>query len=145
MSPDKAIDGDNNTGWNSGNVPWFSPQWIEIDLGQASTINQITGFVDQWPSGYTKHNIYLDGIFNFTWEGDTAYSSLLSYIFQSPVTAQKVKIETTISPSWVGWKEFQILQELPSVPTSVPEPLGFFGISAVAGLSLMLKRRQMQH
>jgi hypothetical protein len=133
-TPDKAIDENNNTGWNAGDSP---VQWIEIDLGIDNEINQITGLVGQSPNGFTHHDVFLDGVLSFSWDGFTTNSQLLTHIFSSTVTAQVVRIQTTTSPSWVSWAEVQILTEINAAPLPSTILLVSFGLCA---LLIRLKR-----
>lgn len=105
-SPMAAIDSNNESGWNSGIAP---AQWIEIDLGARKEISEIKALVDQTPAGETVHNIYFDNILGHTWAGITDKNGLLSVVLPTKISAQKIRIETITSPSWVGWYEIAIL------------------------------------
>jgi hypothetical protein len=106
-----AVDGSTETIWGAGAHP---PQWIEIKLEAVSTVAGVRLLTSQFPAGPTRHRVYgrvvggslvllgelagqtgdqewltLDG----TWEG-----------------LEAVRVETIESPSWVGWREIQILR-----------------------------------
>lgn len=121
-----VIDGNYSNLWNSGGLP-NPTQWIEIDLGAKYWIKNINAFVAQYPNGLTKHNVYFDNILSFTWEGFTSDGDELSHNFGSPFEAQIIKIETTFSPSWVAFKEIEILAEVPE-----PTALALLGLGLVA-------------
>ncbi len=108
--PATAIDGDHDFGWNAGARP---TQWIAIDLLSDYNIEQINLTVDQFPvTGSTIHNIYFstDG---FSWtlvdvlDGVTnANDVLISSPSAQP--ARYIRVETTVSPSWVAWLEIEV-------------------------------------
>ena len=56
-----AVDGDTGTRWSSA---WSDPQWLEVDLGQASTISQV---VIQWESASAKAYQIQTSTDNATW------------------------------------------------------------------------------
>ncbi|NOT25973.1 MAG: discoidin domain-containing protein [Acidobacteria bacterium] len=97
-----AFDGNPLTSWIAGSHPL---QWIEIDFGSPQSFWTINALVDQNPSGQTNHRVALDGNTAFSWNGLTGYGDLLSHKFDTLQTAQKVRITTTQSPSWVAWQE----------------------------------------
>jgi hypothetical protein len=70
---------------------------------------KITALVDQTPSGTTNHQVTLDGRSTpeFSWTGVTSNGDLLTHRFGTLQTAQKVRITTIASPSWVAWREIQ--------------------------------------
>jgi hypothetical protein len=104
---DMAFDGDVATGWNAGAYP---VQWIEVDFGSPQAFSGITALVNQLPrTAVTNHEVTLDGVPAFSWNGETNHLDLLSYAFGTMQTAQTVRITTTASPSWVAWFEIQIL------------------------------------
>ena len=111
-----AVDGDPGTVWNSGDGP---PQWIEIDLGAAYDIREVRLSISQHPAGFTTHRLLVKtpgGDFSIlhTFDGDTAESQLLVFTPPEPVRGvQVIRVETTASPSWVSWREIEILKALP--------------------------------
>lgn len=104
--PSNAVDGDPSTTWISGGGP---RQWIEIDLGEPRLVGSIRLTVAQDPPGPTVHRVEVDGATVHTFEGDTADLDVLEYVFPEPVEARVVRIVTTRSPSWVAWREIDIL------------------------------------
>jgi hypothetical protein len=109
-----AVDGDPGTSWNSGDFP---PQWIEIDLGESSTIAEIRLTVAQSPAGPTTHLVYGSGdgtggepILLHTFTGSTADSDVLVFTPETPVGGIRlIRIETRSSPSWIGWREIEVI------------------------------------
>jgi hypothetical protein len=108
-----AVDGDPGTSWSSGAAP---QQWIEIDLGAAYDIHEISLLPSQYPAGQTVHRVLGKGpgtdgkrILLYTFEGETTDSAALMYappqLWQG---IQFIRIETVTSPSWVAWREIQI-------------------------------------
>jgi hypothetical protein len=140
QTPDKAVDEDFLTQWNSGDYP---PQWIEIDLGDAIQIKEIRASITQVPDGDTHHDVYLDGVLSFSWDGFTVNQEVLTHAFDTPVTAQVLRLETTSSPSWVGWREVQIMSDLHG-PMPVPLPFTVIMLticSVVCVVAFRLKRK----
>jgi hypothetical protein len=109
-----AVDGDLGTLWSAGA---FSPQWIEIDLGTDFNIKEIRLTPSQFPEGYTIHQIKGKGadtgeqfVLLYTFDGNTKDGNELIY---SPSPALEdiryIRIETITSPSWVAWREIEII------------------------------------
>ncbi len=106
-TPDKAFDGNcfkEPVGWNAGSHP---PQHIEINFGELKSIVAMAGFVGQSPNGNTEHEVYFNGVLMFKWVGFTRQLQLLNHDFTVPIAAQVVRVSTTVSPSWVAWREIQ--------------------------------------
>jgi hypothetical protein len=123
QTPQMAVDGDPTTQWSAGGYP---TQWIEIDLGAAYTVGEIRLTVGQWPSGKTLHQL---------WVGATSDSMRLVQKFSGneydfdvlnfvPPTALEniryIRIVTTESPSWVSWREIEVLAPFPVSATPIP-------------------------
>ena len=117
--PDLAVDGNLETHWSAGIHP---PQWIELDLGGTFTVNRINLIVDQFPDGQTRHQLFGKATAQDTFEllhefdGQTTSGQILEYTMPTGWTGRFVKVETLASPSWVAWKEIEVLS---AVPTSV--------------------------
>jgi F5/8 type C domain-containing protein len=111
QQPYLAVDGNPFTYWNSGNFP---PQWIEVDLGAPVTIAEVALSITQLPNGYTVHRVYgkLSATDPYTllhvFSGPTVDIQTLRARLDSPFTARCVRIQTTASPSWVGWREIGV-------------------------------------
>jgi len=109
-----AVDGDPGTAWNSGGGPL---QWIQIDLGATADIAEIRLTVSQSPAGPTIHVVYgSEGIAPERFEqlhifsGPTADSDVLVFRPEQPISEIRLlRIETTTSPSWVGWREIEVI------------------------------------
>jgi hypothetical protein len=100
-----AFDGLLTTSWSAKSHP---VQSIEIDFGSPQAFWKIAALVDQYPSGATSHHVMLDGNAPaFSWTGVTNYGDQLTHKFDTIQTAQRVRITTTQSPSWVAWREIQ--------------------------------------
>lgn len=100
-----VADGNVETSWGSGVFP---TSWIAFDFGNSKAITEIRAIVDQKPSGETIHQVFLDNILSHTWQGNTKTDDELTWTPPASARAQKVRIETVSSPSWVGWKEISI-------------------------------------
>ena len=114
--PSVAVDGLPATSWSAGND---APQWIELDLGAAATVESVRLLVAQYPNGPTTHVVsLLDGaraaIATQTLAGTTSDSDWLQVEIGSPLEGVRyVRVETTASPSWVAWREISVLGERP--------------------------------
>ena len=110
--PAMAVDGLANTWWSAGAI---APQWIEINLGAPTNIFEIRLLTSQSPNGATVHRIRAltaDGnwITLTEFSGNTNDSEWLIYIPEEPLDdVQFIRVETISSPSWVGWREIEII------------------------------------
>jgi len=112
--PHLAIDGTMRQ-WTSGGFP---PQWIEVDLTSPLEISLVRLTVGQSPDGPTVHEVWIrapgkDYAMVHQFKGTTKDNQILEYRPGAGVVAASVKIVTTASPSWVGWREIEVL----STPT----------------------------
>jgi hypothetical protein len=113
----QAVDGDEATIWNSGAGP---TQWLEVRLDGRRPIAAIRLLVSQWPAGPTRHEIAIrrrdsdalavvrviagrtrDGDW-LTWRPDRPLRRVIA-----------VRITTLESPSWVAWREVEVLSDVP--------------------------------
>jgi len=108
-----AVDGSPGSGWNSGDGP---VQWIEIDLGEAATVAEVRLVVQQFPAGHTEHRVYGRAapgaalVLLHTFSGDTTDGDILSFAFPDGAAAVRMlRVETVSSPSWVAWREIEVL------------------------------------
>jgi hypothetical protein len=107
-----AVDGDLGTLWNSGGDP---TQWLEIDLGAEYSIEEIFLTVSQYPEGRTIHRVLGRGASGqfvelTTFDGNTTDGQVLTFTPAQPVSGiQFIRVETTLSPSWVAWREIEII------------------------------------
>jgi hypothetical protein len=109
-----AVDGDRGTYWSAGDFP---PQWIEIDLGRPRDLKYVRLITSQTPAGPTIHEVYGKGPgTNSAWQllhtfqGNTADGETLDETWSPSVTGiTLVKVVTQKSPSWVGWREIEIV------------------------------------
>lgn len=107
----QAVDGDLNTIWNAGSGP---PQWIEVDLGEAKTVDEIDLVVSQFPDSQTTHRVW--GKANegdpytllHEFDGFTVDAQVLQYVLPTDQQLRYIKIETTASSSWVAWREIEV-------------------------------------
>ena len=119
-----AVDGDPITQWSSGAFP---TQWIEIDLGAPYSIGEIRLTVGQWPAGATVHQVWvgttrdaLKQVYEFS--GREFDFDVLNYVPATPLKdIRYVRIVTTESPSWVSWREIEVLAPFPATATPTPE------------------------
>ncbi len=107
-----AVDGDLGTLWNSGGDP---VQWVEIDLGGEYNILSVELTPSQYPAGETLHRLMVAGADRqfseaFVFSGFTSDGEALVYAPASPIpSVQYVRVETTTSPSWVAWREIEVI------------------------------------
>jgi len=111
--PMLAVDGSASTQWGAGAD---APHWIEIDLTTPTSIGAVRLRVAQFPAGPTVHRVdatFADGrseeVARFeasTEEGDVLEADF-SPALEGVVT---IRVTTIASPSWVAWKEVEILR-----------------------------------
>lgn len=110
--PENAVNGTTMDRWGAGAPP---PQWIEIDLGSLETVGAIRLTVSQSPAGRTVHQIWggdTRGSLSLlhTFDGQTADFDVLEYRPDAPLQSIRiVRVATTVSPSWVAWREIEVL------------------------------------
>jgi hypothetical protein len=118
-----AVDGDPSTQWSAGAFP---TQWIEIDLGAAYAVGELRLTVGQWPAGDIVHEVWVGSSRDalrqvFAFKGQEFDFDVLSYVPSTPLQGIRyVRIVTTESPSWVSWREIEILAPFPATPTPTP-------------------------
>lgn len=109
-----AVDGDVGTLWSSGAGP---TQWIEIDFEEPKSVAQVSLVISQYPAGETTHQLYGRGldtggelVLLHTFTGHTEDGQSLVFTPNEPLMGiEAVRVVTTISPSWVAWREIEIL------------------------------------
>lgn len=107
-----AVDGYLNSIWNSG---FDDPRWIEIDLGEYSNVETIRLHVSQHPPGDTVHEISGSRNGNVfkpmhVFSGYTDDGQVLEFSPETPwMGIQFIRINTAASPSWVAWREVEII------------------------------------
>jgi hypothetical protein len=105
-----VFDHDPQKPWNSGG---FGPGWIQLDLGQPTTISRVRLLTAQNPPGPTSHQI-LGGMTPESLtplgalDGDTADSQWLELQVKGQV--RYLKVVTVKSPSWVAWGEIEVYE-----------------------------------
>jgi hypothetical protein len=106
-----AVDGSAGTAWVSGGD---APQWIEVDLGAPVRVVEVRLRVAQTPAGHTAHRVLV--LTPAGWStlaslgGTTEDDQVLSIKPATPIDAVRaVRVETSQSPSWVAWKEIEVL------------------------------------
>lgn len=110
--PENAVDGTGEQ-WGAGAGP---PQWIEINLGKSFSVKEIRLTVSQYPEGETTHQIYARGPGQdlqlvHTFQGFTKDKQVLVFEPESPLRdVQYIRVQTVSSPSWVAWKEIEVIQ-----------------------------------
>jgi hypothetical protein len=125
QTPQMAVDGDPNTQWSAGAFP---TQWIEIDLGAPYSIGEIRLTVGQWPAGETIHQLWVGTTQDamqmiYAFSGQEYDFDVLNFIPASPLpNIRYVRIDTTESPSWVSWREIEVLAPFPGKPTPEASP-----------------------
>jgi Tol biopolymer transport system component len=108
----RAVDGNFGSDWGSGDFP---PQWIQIDLGAPASVRQIRLYVTQNPSGYTEHRILVGASVEDLHEVHrlqalTHTGQMLLFIPEKPLEDVRfVRVLTTVSSSWVGWVEIEVI------------------------------------
>jgi hypothetical protein len=109
-----AVDGDSGTHWSAGAM---APQWIEIDLGQPFDIAELRLIPSQYPAGQTDHQVLGRGpnpgdAFELLHDFNEFTEDGQRLVFTPPAAWQDiryVRIATNRSPSWVGWREIELI------------------------------------
>lgn len=142
---ENSVDEDPETIWNSGAGP---EQWIQVDLGSTATITQIRMTIAQYPSGETIHQIFAGATSSdiklvHEFNGSTSDSQVLEFIPNSPITGvQFIKILTTKSPSWVAWKEIEVVGYKGAQPSPSQSQTGVADIIYYRGSILTMEKDQ---
>jgi hypothetical protein len=115
--PSRAFDGNINTNWcaprNTG--------WIQVDLQNKFTVNRLNLYVNQAVTGNTVHQILVsEDMVNWklveTLSGSTTHKQILTVNFNPALSdVRGVRINTTLSTSWVAWDEIEVFSS-PSKP-----------------------------
>jgi predicted amidohydrolase YtcJ len=120
-APELAVDGKTSLAssgwWGAGEFP---QQWIEIDLGAPANITSLKLLTSQDPAGETQHRIFgctpsgeLERIHEF--RGPSQDAQWLEFTPESAWLGYScLRIETLKSPSWVAWREIEIMGYLQS-------------------------------
>jgi len=108
--PERVVDGDAGTHWSAGAGPL---QWVEIALDGPATIDSVRLTPAQFPAGDTTHTML--GSIDDSWvelhvsSGSTSDGVPITVAPSSPWQGvERVKVETTASPSWVAWYEIEL-------------------------------------
>jgi F5/8 type C domain len=121
-----AVDGNLDNYWSSSGFP---AQWIQLDLGRSVAVAKIRLLTGQSPGGITSHTIAVgqnpSNLRNIAVvNGNTTDNQWLEHSGDG-LNGDKlgnvrfIRVTTTQSPSWVGWREIEIYQ--------AAEYLGYFG------------------
>jgi hypothetical protein len=109
-----AANGIGADSWGAGD---FAPQWIEIDLGQPVTVRLIRLLTSQTPAGRTVHEVRVGAqhgslVLVHTFEGETRDLQVLEFKPEAPLeNVRYVRITTRSSPSWIGWREIEVIAD----------------------------------
>jgi hypothetical protein len=106
-----AVDGSTGTAWVSGGD---APQWIEIDLGAPARVAEVRMRVAQTPAGHTAHRVLASTPAGWLTLAELAGSTLDDQVLtvrpSQPLDGVRaIRVETSQSPSWVAWKEIEVL------------------------------------
>jgi hypothetical protein len=113
-----AVDGDFASWWGAGG---FAPQWLEVDLGVPTPVAELRLATSQTPPGLTVHRVYSrlaggDERLLHEFGGTTADGAWLPQGLVPEVQAQFIRVETVLSPSWVSWREVEVLSRCRDLP-----------------------------
>jgi hypothetical protein len=114
FEPGLAVDGNTETWWGAAAPP---QQWVMLDLGAPMTVAEIRLVASQSPAGETLHRLFVKGsgtgnelILVQEFAGTTSDAQLLVYKPPQPMEGiQYIRVETLKSPSWVAWREIQVI------------------------------------
>lgn len=121
--PYNAVDGDLTTRWSTG-TSQTSGQWFQVDMGAASTFNEMVlnsaNSPSDYPRGY-RVNVSLDGV---NWGSPIATgagSSPITTITFAAQVARYIRITQTGSAPGNFWSihEFNVFGTVPPIPTGL--------------------------
>jgi len=106
--PDLAFDGSLDSAWNAGDGP---EQWIQAVFPQDEHVTSLRLVVAQYPDGGATHQIWAGPS-----PGELSLVETVSGSFSDgdvieiplDITARVLRIVTTVSPSWVAWREIEV-------------------------------------
>jgi hypothetical protein len=108
-----AVDGDFFSYWSSGAFP---PQWIEVELGGSYPVTAVRLAVTMLPDGMTSHTAYGRAAgrgYEYVWVGSrtapTDDQTWLEFQRSGNIELESILVESTMSPSWIGWREIEAL------------------------------------
>jgi hypothetical protein len=109
--PEFAVD-ETTRPWRSGGD---APQWIELDLLKPDSVQMIRLVVSQYPAGETVHQIWVRGEneeYRLVKElrGRTKDRDVIEIPTPGLAKIRFVRILTVQSPSWVGWREVEVIR-----------------------------------
>jgi hypothetical protein len=109
--PAFAVDCDPQSTWIAGTGP---PLWLEIDLGAPSRVVAVRLRVAHTPDGPTAHRVLALTGSGWVTLADLAATTIDGQVLTvrppAPVDGVRaVRVETTQSPSWVAWREVEVL------------------------------------
>ncbi len=126
-----AVDDNNNNYWTAGG---YAPQYIDLDLGRPIALSKVRLLTSQSPAGLTTHEVYVGNAAPsadtsslkriWTLSGNTTDNQWLEKAGDAddgkPVGLVRwIRVKTTASPSWIGWREIELVQGVQNV--------GFYG------------------
>jgi hypothetical protein len=130
-----AVDGSLESFWSAGAGPL---QWIEVDLGVPTPVSELRLHASQSPAGPTVHRVIGRSDVSAGEEllhefgGTTADRQMLESSSFGERVVRFVRVETTVSPSWVGWREIEVLSRCRDIPGATresyqprPDDIGF--------------------
>lgn len=115
-----AVDGNWFTYWSSG---MFPPAWIEVHLGGSYPVDSVRAGVTMLPDGFTSHAAYgrvagqaYDYRLLGSRSGATVDQQLLEFPASGSPEVDAVRLESTSSPSWIGWRELEVYSSCAEIP-----------------------------
>jgi hypothetical protein len=102
------------TSFNSGGGP---PQYVQLGLPGRYNITSVFLQVNQSPNGYTEHLLYVGSnlttlILAANFSGVTSEGQWINTTFNPPLPGvQFLRLNSIISPSWIGWHKFIVYDE----------------------------------
>ena len=92
----------------------WPPQWIEVDLGSVRPVGEIALGITQLSDCFTVHRLLGRATTSQPYtllrelSGYTTDQQILPYVAGGPLALRYVRVETTTSCSWVGWREIEV-------------------------------------
>jgi hypothetical protein len=106
-----AVNGVYRDFWSSGG-PAPKSITVELENGGMYAVDEVRARVEQAPNGNTTHELRLYDGSNwqgpYTKSGFTTDGQWLVWTVDPPISASRVRLKTTSSPSWVAWAEIEV-------------------------------------
>lgn len=120
--PEKMIDGDALTSWNSGGA---APAWIQLTWPSPRTITKVRAK----QGAYDRVVVVTGdtGVALFTWTTTYGVKWLDEHVLASPVTTTTLRLTMTSGEGWISWLEIEVFENCAVGATGDPHMINVKG------------------